>query len=397
MIINPSCTLLVSSRKDDEEEAWLRTGPVYDAGVICHASVNITNLLGSSWEEYVVRVELCCAANKLVTDIDKRAALLSCWGQDTYSLISTLFRPLRLPSVEYRTIVDAVKNHVNPTPSERLRKLPLSIMLRDRLVFVLADGVFQQRLLAEKSLTFEAAYDLAVSYKQQKDIGSKRSDKESKEDVTARVSTPSKERGMQLKADASSRFHRCMGYHDPGRCKFKNAICFACSGKGHISRVCKAKVNVQSSHPVEDCSNVTMCPKHEYDELLKIKQIKNSPERILVTVQILGENVTMEVDSGAARSIISVQEFNKLKAYQSVHLEHSETKLVTWTRGGLDVLGKAMMPVNFKKKSLVLPLLVAANKKSTLLGRDRFSSLGIQVTCLQRLFQELPYRQSASS
>lgn len=71
---------------------------------------------GSSWEEYVERVELCCAANKLVTD--RRAALLSCCGQDTYSLISTLVRPLRPPSVEYRTIVDAVKNHVNPRPSE---------------------------------------------------------------------------------------------------------------------------------------------------------------------------------------------------------------------------------------------------------------------------------------
>lgn len=75
-----------------------------------------------------------------------------------------------------------------------------------------------------------------------------------------------------------------------------------------------------------------------------------------------------------------------------------------------------MVPVNFKKKkSLVLLLLVVANKGSTLLGRDWFSSLGIQVVglhivtnahesvvskfpdVLESLFQELPYRQSASS
>ncbi|KAG0435626.1 hypothetical protein HPB47_018387 [Ixodes persulcatus] len=182
---------------------------------------------GSSREVYVQRVELCCAANKLVTDIKRRAALLSYCGQDTYSLISILIKPLQPPNVECRTIVDAIKNHVNPRPSElyaryafskrdqndgesvasyvtELHKLaencgfsdtqlPLSIILRDRLVFGVADAVVQQRLLAEKSLTFEAAYDIAVAAevttKQQKDMSTKGSDKESKEDVTARVST----------------------------------------------------------------------------------------------------------------------------------------------------------------------------------------------------------------
>ncbi|XP_049519402.1 uncharacterized protein LOC125943892 [Dermacentor silvarum] len=72
----------------------------------------------SSWVEYVERIELYCAASKLTTDEDKRAVLLSCYGPETYSLIATLVKPSRPPNVDYQVIVDAVKKHVNPKPSE---------------------------------------------------------------------------------------------------------------------------------------------------------------------------------------------------------------------------------------------------------------------------------------
>nr|XP_037270566.1 uncharacterized protein LOC119162201 [Rhipicephalus microplus] len=64
---------------------------------------------------------------------------------------------------------------------------PLDIMLRDRLVFGISDSIVQQRLLAEKNLTFETAYDLAVTAesaaKHQKAMGSQRQESR---DVTAK-------------------------------------------------------------------------------------------------------------------------------------------------------------------------------------------------------------------
>ncbi|XP_077485703.1 uncharacterized protein LOC144122839 [Amblyomma americanum] len=82
----------------------------------------------SSWVDYVERIELSCAANKLTTDDDKRAVLLSCCGPETYSLIATLVKPSRPPNVGYQVIVDAVKKHINPKPSElyssTLRRTP---------------------------------------------------------------------------------------------------------------------------------------------------------------------------------------------------------------------------------------------------------------------------------
>lgn len=86
-------------------------------------------------------------------------------------------------------------------------------MLCDSLVFGIADGVVRQLLLAEKSLTFEAAYDLdvmaEVAAKQQKDTSNKHSE-ESEDNATARVSTTSKDRGRSTKTNDASRCHRCL-------------------------------------------------------------------------------------------------------------------------------------------------------------------------------------------
>ena len=72
----------------------------------------------STWEEYVERIELYCAVNKVLEAVDKRAVLLSCCGQEAYSLISTLVKPLRPPNVEYQVLIDTVQNHIQPKPSE---------------------------------------------------------------------------------------------------------------------------------------------------------------------------------------------------------------------------------------------------------------------------------------
>ncbi|KAL3188913.1 hypothetical protein MRX96_003065 [Rhipicephalus microplus] len=149
----------------------------------------------SSWEDYVERIGLCCAANKLTEDADNGAALFSSCGKETDSLIATLVKPLRPPNADYQSIVEAVKNRINLKPSElvyvfskrdqhdgetvadyvtALRKLaencgfndkqhPLAIMLRNRLVFGISDSIVQQRLLADKNLTFATAYDLAIT------------------------------------------------------------------------------------------------------------------------------------------------------------------------------------------------------------------------------------------
>lgn len=73
----------------------------------------------------------------------------------------------------------------------------------------------------------------------------------------------------------------------------------------------------------------------------------------------------MEVDSGAARSIISQNEFEALSV-----AKHGKLKAPhTWTKQGLEVLGKVIVPVEFKGRNCKLPLLVVKSEGNALLGR----------------------------
>ncbi|XP_077485465.1 uncharacterized protein LOC144095670 [Amblyomma americanum] len=152
----------------------------------------------ASWDEYVERLEMFCEANQITKEEQKRAVLLSSCGEEVYGLIVTLVKPERPTAATYEEIKTAVRKHMHPKPSElyarflfyrrnqaaeesvadyvtALRKLaedcgfgsaqlPLDVMI---------EGV-QQRLLAEHSLTFKVAYDLATTAeataKQQRDI-----------------------------------------------------------------------------------------------------------------------------------------------------------------------------------------------------------------------------------
>lgn len=376
----------------------------------------------STWEEYVERIELYCAVNKVLEAVDKRAVLLSCCGQEAYSLISTLVKPLRPPNVEYQVLIDTVQNHIQPKPSElysryvfskrdqefgesvadyvtALRRLagncgfggdkfPLTEMLRDRLVFGIADGVAQQRLLAEKKLTFEAAYDLAVTAettaKQHQAISERRREAEAQLEMTAEVGSRAKvpnaeNHGSQRVAgtweQGERRCFRCLGNHAAVRCRFKNAKCFKCSGKGHIERACKAN----KTQAQDQLAQTTGDTGTEYDSLFSIGQVASAVPKYVVDVEIGGENVKMEVDSGAARSIISQREFQKLVVSKRGKLEEPDTQLVTWTKEGIEILGKAVVPVKFKGQNSELPLLVVKNDGNTLLGRDWFGPLKIEV------------------
>ncbi|XP_037504865.1 uncharacterized protein K02A2.6-like [Rhipicephalus sanguineus] len=369
----------------------------------------------SSWVEYVERIQLYCAANKLTTEEDKRAVLLSCCGPETYSLITTLVKPSRPPNVDYQIIVDAVKKHVNPKPSELYAmyvfskrdqqegegvadfvtalgklsencgfggtKFPLEEMLRDRLVFGISDNVVQERLLAEKNLTFDTAYELAITAeaaaKQQKAIRSNAQELEFQQELTSKVELEANKRQPERQRSC----FRCLGAHAGWRCRYKDSVCFNCGGKGHLAKACRRKP-AEVEAQLEDRKNSA---KSEYDELFSISQVKNGTPKYVITVEIGNEIVPMEVDSGAARSIISVNEFRKLQVAKRMKVDKCDTQLVTWTKEGLDVLGKVSVPVKFKDRELQLPLLVLKNDGNTLLGRNWFQPLGISLTGLHSI------------
>ena len=116
--------------------------------------------------------------------------------------------------------------------------------------------------------------------------------------------------------------------HSPADCKFREATCNHCGKKGHISPVCRSKTRPQqtslpqaksmrqnrhrkkqhrSTHRVQEAADPrpsdTEASSGEEYHLYRLNE--RSSEPINVTVTINGKPLTMELDTGAAVSIIS--------------------------------------------------------------------------------------------
>ena len=145
-----------------------------------------------TWQAYVERLEQYCIADNIVTPAKKRASLLSAEGGLTYQLIRNLLAPTKPTDRSFKEIMEEVRKHYQPLLSvivqrfnfhmrarkesenvltyvAELRKLSkhcnfrdtLDDMLRDRLVCGINDQWVQRCLLAEPTLTFTKAMELA--------------------------------------------------------------------------------------------------------------------------------------------------------------------------------------------------------------------------------------------
>ena len=115
--------------------------------------------------------------------------------------------------------------------------------LRDRLVCGLRSETAQRRLLSEKDLKLQTAYDIAVSMetasRQASELqASGKTDVAQPQKAVGRVAV-----GRRSSADNKSppqSCHRCgKSGHHPDRCFYKQQKCHSCGKKGHLAKVCR--------------------------------------------------------------------------------------------------------------------------------------------------------------
>ena len=149
--------------------------------------------LSNNWLLYIERLKQFFVANEIDNE-KKVAVVLTVIGSKRYELLHSLLAPTAPASKKFDELVTVLENHLNPRPlviAERfkfhnrnqresesvaqymaaLRKLTehcefrdyLEEALRDRLVCGLRSEVVQRRLLSEKDLKLQGAYDIAVA------------------------------------------------------------------------------------------------------------------------------------------------------------------------------------------------------------------------------------------
>ena len=204
-------------------------------------------------------------------------------------------------------------------------------------------------------------------------------EKDTKDIVAAQGPYPVINRLQNAGATRKKNCYRCKGQHAPATCKFKDVKCHACGKVGHIQKVCMSKkhpptqpapsraqhtLTMDGSHtdpspPPDDTSQTyTLFPLHTQ---------QHPP--ISIAPKINGHEVSMELDTGAAISVINEVTYQTILANQPP-LQASNIKLHTYSGEQLVVLGELQVIVHYNEQTVSLPLIVLKDSGPNLFGRN---------------------------
>lgn len=358
----------------------------------------------NSMKIYLEEVEAYFKANK-VKDDQKAMILLSSIGSPTFTKLSDLLCPDSPLTKTYAEITEALLRHCEPRRVEvaeryafyerrqqagetiadydaAKRKLAthcgfgafLTHALRDAFVFGLREQKLRQQLLGIDDLTYAKALDLA-----QASETAARKSKEMQAGSTGptvavqrlnrQPSTPRQRSRQPTTTPRIDQCYRCGGKHKAAECKFKDAICHYCKKPGHLARVCRSKAR-QGKQPRTSEQKTNCLTTDDDDSVADIYHVeeKNKPPYV-VNLSLNDAPLQMELDTGAALSLISESTYKKLWKVPP-KLKPTTTRLRTYSGHPLTVLGTIQVKVNYEKQQVVESLLVVKGSGPSLFGRD---------------------------
>ena len=349
---------------------------------------------------YLERVEVFYKANSIAED-KQVAVFLSVVGGKTFSLLRDLLAPAKPQDQTLATLFETLKLHFEPKPlviAERfyfhkrnqgttesiaeylaeLRRLAtncefggyLNDALRDRLVCGLRNNSIQKRLLSEANLTLAKAGEIAQGME-----AAERNAKRLQGGEGASVYRMAPHGGKPSTASANKPCYRCGGTdHAPSACRFRDATCHQCQKKGHIAKVCRSgrtqkrqRPQHRRQQPIRKVDQEPVSDREDEDfTIFKVGGQGLNP--IVVTMGVNGQQLTMEVDTGAAVSVIS--DTTQAKLFPKCRLDSTSAILTTYTGEQMPVVGQMKVEVSYQKQSARLTLYVVKGQGPSLLGRD---------------------------
>ena len=177
--------------------------------------------------------------------------------------------------------------------------------------------------------------------------------------------------------------------HTPDSCRFREAECRKCHKKGHIARVCrssqsggshKSKQGSGKVHwtapTVEEDTKSEEHTKPEEDkkdeetvEQFTLFQVHEDSRRpIKVKLELHQQVIEMEVDTGAAVTLMSATQYNQ--SFPDLPLQNSKLILTTYTGEQLKLKGERKLKVKYGSQCKCLTLYVVEGNGPCLLGRD---------------------------
>ncbi|XP_019859677.1 PREDICTED: uncharacterized protein K02A2.6-like [Amphimedon queenslandica] len=365
-----------------------------------------------SFPKYVQRIKLYFEANSIPAGKQK-SVFLSALGYDTFEVLSNMVSAEELNSKSLDDLVTLLTNHFHPKASlvaERykfgcrrqgdsetitdyvadLRRLAqrcnfkeatLDETLRDRFICGLAQEYIRSRLLTEPDdLKFNKAVDLATMMEEARrsaQLMQERSSTKAAESHDVHQTNMRDTRKSITQTQEHVICYRCGGAHFAHKCRFIKEKCRACGKIGHIARVCRSKTAGKGparepfkrdvrTNAIDDNATDEESEEESYP-VYTLPSSKVAPIKVQIVAN--GHNMEMELDTGAAVSLISESTFNRIFKGE-VELKPSSVVLRSYSGHKLDVLGVIDLVITHNTQTASLPLVVVAGDGPSLLGRN---------------------------
>ena len=367
------------------------------------------------WKNYVERIECYFTANEINDAAKKKNILLSVVGAKTYSLIRSL-ADNDVSAESYAGLITLMSNHLHPVKNEIaerfvfnrrdrkdgesirqfvsvLRKLAedcnyggtLQEQLRDRIVCGVRDERMQQKLLSETGLDLPKTIKICTAI-EAAGLYIKEMQASSSSHVTQEGGSLGgiHKIGTEQKAGPGAGKRECYRCGNPKHmadvCPFKDKECFNCRKIGHTRRKCKGgeqrkelKQLVVKEEELEGAAAMN------YDmSFLDLYPLKtDNSDAVILDLKLNGVDCGMEIDTGAALSVISTEKYKLIKK-SGEKLVSTNTCLKTYTGEIVKPVGVAKVVVEYHKQKYNLDVAVICGNTPSLIGRD-WLNRGFQV------------------
>ena len=257
----------------------------------------------------------------------------------------------------------------------------LEDQIRDRLVCGVNDDQIQRRLLSEAKLTYKRALELAQGLEMAaKNVRELQTSSRMPSGPTPSDSTMGgvhRLRPASRKKVPDSACYRCgKAGHFAAKCRFKDAKCHNCGKMGHLRKVCRSKRTspAAGSHDQQQrtVKHLEEEPSPEEEESSLFPLVTpQSIKPFQVEMRIEGHTLSMEIDTGAAFSLVAEDVYRQNWGDKS--LMESKVNLRTYSGEQISVLGCLNVNAEYQGQKAVVPLLVVRGSGPSLFGRDWLS------------------------